>query len=188
MKSLFRRRNKKLSLDSDLSSAIKQSDGETNLAEVQLNSRRLVEFECFLILKEKSIDSKDFFSKVVSIKNVFSAMGEFDIESFGAFSCLRSSQLMGDFHYPLLELSHSVIAYLPLFTFGDEYELIKPKFRSSLILTRKDGSLSEINIFDPSYSSSNTLIVGKTGSGKSVLTGLLLESLIFSEENQVTTR
>ena len=182
----FRRRNKKLSLENDLSSEIKRSDGETHLAEVQLNSRRLVEFESFLILKERFVESKDFFSKVVSIKNAFHKMGVFNIESFGTFSCLRSSQLMGSFHCPLLELSHNIVPYLPLFTFGDEKELVELKYKSSLILTRKDSSLSEINIFDETYSSSNTLIIGKTGSGKSILTGLLLEALIFSGECQVT--
>lgn len=160
----------------ELSSLIKNQENEKTLLNVELNNERLIDFESYIFIKN-DLNDTDLIKKVREIKNTFKELGQFDHETYGSLPSLRSLKICGNFHLPLKEIISNISPYLPIYTIGEPVELKKISFKNNLVLQRKDQSLSEINIFNPHYSSYSFLIIGQTGSGKSVLTGLILEAL-----------
>jgi hypothetical protein len=180
----LRHKKMKFKGSTELTSLIKNKENEESLVNVELNNERLVDFESYILVKSEESET-DLSKKVREVKNVFKELGRFDHETYGALPSLKSLKICGNFHNPLKDLSSNIAPYLPIYTIGETTELKKIAFKNSLVLQRKDQSLSEINIFNPSYSSYSFLIIGQTGSGKSVLTGLILEALCLDPNIEI---
>ncbi len=172
----LRHKKRKLENQSSFAGLIKRKDNEETLAGVELNNERLVDFESYIIIRNCFSES-DFLKKLREIRTVIKDIGKFEQETFGLIPCLKSTKICGPFHLPLKEITSNIAPYLPIYSLGDGQNLKSTSSTGSLVLQRKDQSLSEIDLFNPNYSSYSFLIIGQTGSGKSVLTGLVLEAL-----------
>lgn len=180
----LRHKKRKLENLNSFSGLIKKRDNEETLAGVELNNQRIVDFEMFLIVKS-SLTENDFLKKLREIKTILKEIGKFEQETFGLVPCLRATKVCSDFHLPLKDISANIAPYLPIYSLGDGTNLETTTSVNSLVLQRKDQSLSEIDLFNPNYSSYSFVIIGQTGSGKSVLTGLILEALTKSPNIEI---
>lgn len=103
------------------------------------------------------------------------------IETFGLYPSYLSTQLGSVFHVPVIEKDTVLSAVLPIF---GRSEYLGPQFayRRSLALTRRDQSLWHFDLFNPHYNVFNALLIGTSGKGKSVLLGLLTQSLLHDPD------
>ena len=102
-------------------------------------------------------------------------MGEWSIETFGAYPSLLALSPGGELHYRLLEKSSTLKCFLPCSRFGSV--LNNPVARGSLLYHRRDFSLDTLNPFSENYANHTGVIIGKSGRGKSVFANLLTKSL-----------
>ncbi|MFZ3231731.1 MAG: hypothetical protein WA160_16100 [Pseudobdellovibrio sp.] len=176
-KIILEKKLKQLSSQSDISSKIQSKETEDSIKNQFSRGTQLVEFEFFVIIKRSSQESlvRDMSQALTEL----SKFSDFKIESYGLPESYISIHPASNQHVTLLESDESMPAFMPLFLNTDNKVNITDR---SLTLIRKDGSLSHFDLFSSDYNCFNSLIIGTSGKGKSVFTGLLTRSLL-SDQN-----
>jgi type IV secretory pathway VirB4 component len=105
-------------------------------------------------------------------------LGDTMIETFGVFPTFAATIPGSHQHVPLLELEDALLSYLPVVANSCESG---NGSGTMLVLHREDQSLGAIDIFAKGHLNANALIIGSSGRGKSVLTGVLTASLLHDE-------
>ena len=151
------------------------------ISDIELGGEELFNYEIHLMLKRQSEFSlrKDIASSLKAL----SPLGEWSLESFGAYPSLLSLSPGAKLHYKLLEKSSSLKCFFPCLRLGASLfsSLDRQGARGSLFYHRQDNSLDVINPFSEKYSNHTGVIIGKSGKGKSVFANLLTKSLYFDE-------
>ena len=156
-------------------SAQKYYDSENLLEKISLERESLFSYELYIVLPRFSEEEIRRDSRAVI--HAMKALGEFSLESFGAFPCFKSLLPGRDRHLDFKERNEIIPLFFPLVStknLDSDYQYSP----SSLLLHRRDDSLGFIDLFNPQYDSFSAVIVGKTGTGKSVLSNLLTRALL----------
>ena len=143
------------------------------LSDVKLAGEELCHYEVHITLKRLS--EANLRRDVVTSLKALASLGEWSVETFGAYPSLLALSPGERLHYKLIEKSSTLKCYLPCSRFGTILE--KPK--GGLLYHRRDSSLDLLNPFSQNYSNHTGVIIGKSGSGKSVFANLLTKSLFF---------
>ena len=160
------------------------------LSDVELSGEELFHFEIHVTLKRLSEVNlrRDI---ALSLKALVS-LGEWSIESFGAYPSLLALSPGSGLHYKLIEKSSTLKCFLPFSRFGSSFfdgekESGSEKQLSSggLLYHRRDFSLDVINPFSENYSNHTGVIIGKSGKGKSVFANLLTKALFFDKKASI---
>lgn len=161
-------------------SVIQQSTIEALTMAIKDGSQFL-EYELLITLERNS--ESELSSDLSAAHNLLNSIGEFQIETFGAAASFLATLPGNSQHVTLKELDSVLPFMIPLWISGEPR---KPEpSKSSLLLHRTDKSVFNFNLFNSKYSVYNSLIIGTSGKGKSVLTGLLTQSLLNDPSNQV---
>lgn len=147
------------------------------LSDVKIAGEELFHYEAHVTLKRLSEENlrRDV---AKSLKNL-SSLGDWSIETFGAYPSLLALSPGERLHYKLIEKSSVLKCFLPCSQFGAV--LKHPLARGSLLYHRRDSSLDILDPFSESYSNHTGVIIGKSGSGKSVFANLLTKALFHDE-------
>ena len=149
------------------------------ISDIELGGEELFNYEIHLSLKRNSEEvlRKD----IASSHKALSALGEWSVESFGAYPSLLALSPGDRLHYKLLEKSSTLKCFLPCFRLGAS-PLNREQARGGLLYHRQDNSLDALNPFSEKYSNHTGVIIGKSGKGKSVFANLLTKSLFYDEK------
>ncbi len=160
----------------------KYQKAQRAISEVELGGEELFHFEVHLTLTRAFEDKlrKDI---ALSLK-ALSVLGEWSIESFGAYPSLFALSPGDKLHYKLIEKSSTLKCFFPCFRFGSNLDKSSDT-KGSLIYHRQDLSLDALNPFSWDYSNHTGVIIGKSGKGKSVFANLLTKSLFHDERAYV---
>lgn len=179
----LRRLSKKRDAERDLTGAKKKVDTERALTDITLEGQSLCELD-MTIFTQPELEFGGHLTHMGQIKSEFSRVGEFCIERFSAVGAYFSACIGNKPSMKLQEITNKVTPYLPVYSSSDY--ITEPQEESlDLVLQRRDYSLSYFDYFDKRFKSHNYLIIGQTGSGKSVLTGLLIENLTAKDNTSV---
>ncbi len=170
----LRRLSRKRDAERDLTGAKKKLDTEQVLSDVTLGGNNLCEIDCVVYFKSNLDTARHTFRSSKLVRDL-SYLAEFTLETWGAKSVLMNSTLSSLKNLYIKELSNKISPYIPLITQGDA--TARELDNKSLFLQRRDNSLSRFDYFNIENKSHNYLIIGQTGTGKSVLTGLILDNL-----------
>ena len=157
----------------------KYQKAQRAISELELGGEELFNFEIHLMIERVFEDSlrRDI---ALSLK-ALSPLGEWSVESFGAYPSLMALSPGDKLHYRLLEKSSTLKCFLPCFRFGSNLNQFSDT-KGSLVYHRQDSSLDALNPFSLDYSNHTGVIIGKSGKGKSVLANLLTKSLFHDEK------
>lgn len=153
--------------------AIQESTIEALTTAIKDGSQFL-EYELLVTLKR--VSDSELSTSLSASHNLLNSIGEFQIETFGTAPSFLATLPGNSQHVTLKEVDSVLPLLMPLWTKGESRTNIPSK--SSLLLHRSDKSIFDCNLFNPNYSVYNSLIIGTSGKGKSVLTGLLTQSLL----------
>ena len=157
----------------------KYQKAQSAISEVELAGEELFNYEAHLTLKRFS---EDFLRRDIALSlKALSGLGEWSIESFGAYPSLQALSPGDKLHYKLIEKSSALKCFLPCLSFGRVLDKSTDSL-GSLIYHRRDFSLDALNPFSESYSNHTGVIIGKSGKGKSVFANLLTKSLYNDEK------
>ena len=157
----------------------KYQKAQSAISEVELAGEELFNYEAHLTLKRFS---EDFLRRDIALSlKALSGLGEWSIESFGAYPSLQALSPGDKLHYKLIEKSSALKCFLPCLSFGRVLDKAVDRV-GSLIYHRRDFSLDALNPFSESYSNHTGVIIGKSGKGKSVFANLLTRSLFHDEK------
>ena len=152
------------------------------ISEVELGGEELFHFEIHLTLP-RVFEDKLRRDIALSLK-ALSALGEWSIESFGAYPSLFALSPGDKLHCKLIEKSSTLKCFFPCFRFGSNLDKSSGT-KGSLIYHRQDSSLDALNPFSWDYSNHTGVIIGKSGKGKSVFANLLTKSLFYDERTYI---
>ena len=169
-----------------------ESSGNTRLAKVQsektekiiektsLEGKELFEFETLCVLEARS--ESDLRDRLVQAADALRDLGDTAIENFGCFPSIAATIPGAAQHVPLLELEEALLAYVPVVASHLDPSRVQA---SSMAVHRQDDSIFSVDLFQGSHLNANAVIVGSSGRGKSVLTGILTSSLLFDPSVRV---
>ena len=138
------------------------------LRDVELAGEELFHYEVHITLKRlaESYLRRDIAQSLKAL----ASLGEWSVESFGAYPSLLALSPGDKLHYKLIEKSSTLKCFLPFSRFGAsilEDKKEKPLVaRGSLLYHRRDLSLDTINPFSQSYSQSYRSNYWKIRKGK----------------------
>lgn len=144
------------------------------IADTLKNGSQFYNYELIFTF-ERSCE-KELFEDLKQSFNALNTFAEFQIETFGATPNFLATLVGNSQHVPLKEIDEILPLFMPIWFFGENSQY-HPN-QKSLMLHRSDRSLFEFDLFNSSYSVYNSLIVGTSGKGKSVLTGMLTQALL----------
>lgn len=177
-----RTRLKQESSGSDRISRAKADATEDVLENTFLQGAELFEFE-FLVTVRASCE-EDLRKRFKEVEERLSGIGDIRAESFGCLPSWIATMPGANQHVPLLEMDEALMVYLPLASEG-EVEVDLAPVQRAMLVHRKDASLMALDLFSSSAINANAVIVGASGKGKSVLTGLLTSSLLADPQTRV---
>lgn len=172
----------------DLERRLKQTKSRTNdptleamqeatvtLIQDSLSSgANIVEYEFLVSLVRNSPEELNRDLKHLEI--LFNNFAEFKIETFGSTPSWLATLPGNNIHVSLKELDSTFTSVLPVWHQGESAPVeSNPR---ALAMLRQDNSLYHFDLFNPTYSVYNSLIIGTSGKGKSVLTGLISNALL----------
>lgn len=134
----------------------------------------MMEFELIVSLRRRSEESLR--EGLCEAATALLKIGGFSIETFGVGPSYLATLPGNSQHVPLLETDEYLPILLPIFASGEASNGLATA--RSLPLLRQDRTVFNFDLFNKDYNVANTLIVGTSGKGKSVLTGLLTEALL----------
>ena len=146
----------------------------TTISDAVKNGSQFFNYE--LIFSFERSSEKQLFEDLKLGFNVLNAFAEFQIETFGVTPNFLATKVGNSQHVPLKEIDDILPLFMPVWFFGDSS--IHSNNQRSLMLHRSDRSIHHFDLFNSSFSVFNSLIVGTSGKGKSVLTGMLTQSLL----------
>lgn len=146
----------------------------STISEAAKNGSQFFNYE--LIFTFERSNEKELFEDLKLSFNVLNSFAEFQIETFGATPNFLATLVGNSQHIPLKEVDEVLPLFMPIWFIG-ENSTHYPQHRS-LMLHRSDFSLFDFDLFNSNYSVFNSLIVGTSGKGKSVLTGMLTQALL----------
>ena len=160
----------------------KYQNTQKALTDVALAGEELFHFEVHITLR-RLFDNNLRKDIILSLKSL-SGLGEWSIESFGAYPSLLALSPGSRLHYKLIEKSSALKCFIPFPRFGASISERKeePVARGSFLYHRRDLSLDALNPFSQSYSNHTGVIIGKSGKGKSVFANLLTKSLFYDKK------
>lgn len=147
---------------------------------LQLQFKDGVKFFEYEYLIEFLRSSKEELTKtLLEAKSVLQGF-EVIIETYGLYPSFLATKPGHTMHVPMIEGEAALSAILPVY---GRKELKSPEFayNRSLPLLRSDGHLWHFDLFNPKYNTFNTLLIGTSGKGKSVLLGQLTQSLLHDD-------
>lgn len=144
------------------------------ITEAVKNGSQFFDYE--LIFSFERSSEKQVFEDLKLAFNVLNSFGDFQIETFGATPTFLATKVGNSQHVPLKELDDVLPLLMPVWFFGESVQPNESK--RSLMLHRDDRSIHAFDLFNSGFSVFNSLIVGTSGKGKSVLTGMLTQSLL----------
>ena len=157
------------------------------ISEVELGGLELFQYEIHIMLR-RFLDSSSRKDLALVLK-ALSPLGEWSLESFGAYPSLLALSPGSKLHYKLLENSSVLKCFFPCSSFGSSSTSSfssnldkKSNTKGSLIYHRRDFSLDRLNPFSVDYSNHTGVIIGKSGKGKSVFANLLTRSLFNDDK------
>lgn len=162
-------------IGSDRLHASKYLDYQKNLEEVAMNDEKLIEFEFSVILQAQS--DTELRALLEKTKNILKPIGEIYIETFGAKRVFSSLAPGGSKHHFLIEKASHIPFYLPIAGLETPRLTQKNRAENSLPIHRLNETLHYIDLFNPLYESYSVNIIGRPGTGKSVLTNLITQNL-----------
>ncbi|MBC7457824.1 MAG: hypothetical protein H7235_06070 [Bdellovibrionaceae bacterium] len=172
-KILLEKRLKQLASAKDVSSRLKSSETENSISAQFTKGTQLVEFEFLVILKRPS---QTELSKDISIAlSEFNKFGDFQIETYGVAESFTASLPASTQHVTLLESNECLPLLTPIYQKSDKKS---NEITRALTLHRENEGLTHFDLFNSQFNNFNALIIGTSGKGKSVLTGLLTKSLL----------
>lgn len=179
-KFMLERRLKQFSAANDPTAKAQGVATAQTIVENLKSGTRYFEFEFLVLLRRDS--EAQLTSDLRLSQTLLNSIAEFKIETFGTAPSYVASLPGGSQHVPLIEQDKPIPLYLPVWARGQDTEGQSPgvRLRQSRVLSlhRKDSSLLHFDLFNPSYNVFNTLVIGTSGKGKSVLTGLITQSLL----------
>ncbi len=168
----------------DLAENKRASESE-NLRDLITNQNQsLVEIE--VLFQIMTSDEKSLRADLKHLSNLIQkefGIGSEYIENKGTFQSFISIQPGSTLHSSFKDLSIGVINYLPIF--AQTNHLLQKIESDSLLIHRKSEFLQSIQLISNLTQSGNTMIVGPKGSGKSVLCGLLTQSLLNNPNHKI---
>lgn len=105
------------------------------------------------------------------------------VESFGVYPSYCSSFPGSNSHVTFKELGSGLLYYTPIFSSHSAIQ--QQDSPMTLRMHRRGGHLHSVSLIDNLYQSGNSMIIGPKGSGKSVLCGLLTQSLFNDPTVQI---
>lgn len=133
-------------------------------------------FTCEVLIELKRLSEEKLSQSLNEAGNRLQTFSDTYLETFGVAPSFCATLPGSDQHVTFLESEEGLSGLLPLLQRREVGEFISPQ--RSLTLFRSDESLYHFDLFNPEFNAFNTLIVGTSGKGKSVLTGLLTQSLL----------
>lgn len=177
---VLRTRLKQNESGSDRIAAVKAEATENAIESTFLEGRELFEFEWIVSLEELSVERLR--ERLSEVRECLADLGDLEIETFGCLPSLAASYPGVSQHVPLLEEEEALLAYLPIGTFGDPMSGAGAPDRA-FIVHRENQSATAVDILAGLHMNANALVIGSSGRGKSVFTGLFTASLL--EDPQV---
>lgn len=168
------RRLKQTSQSSGASDQLIHNLTLSTLSESIKSGAQFIDYE-FLVVVYRD-DESDLRKSLGIIKSKLSAFGDFQIETFGAAPSWAATLCGNQSHVTSRELDETFCLQLPVWHLGEKKWV--PDSRCALPLLRTDKSVYTFDLFNPEFSVYNSVIVGTSGRGKSVLTGLLSKALL----------
>lgn len=132
-------------------------------------------FNYELIFSFERTSENELFEDLKQGFNVLNSFADFQIETFGVTPNFLATKVGNSQHVPLKEIDDIIPLFMPVWFFGETTD--HPGQRS-LMLHRLDRSLHAFDLFNSNFNVFNSLIVGTSGKGKSVLTGMLTQALL----------
>lgn len=151
---------------------------------VTVQNQSIMEIE--VVFQVTSIDEKSLRKDLKSLASLIQkefGIGSEYIENKATYQSYISIQLGSDPHVTFKDLSVGVLNYLPIFSFDND--LLKNVKNDSLLMHRKSEHIQSVQLISNFTQSGNTMIVGPKGSGKSVLCGLLTQSLLNNPDHKI---
>lgn len=146
----------------------------STISDAAKNGSQFFNYE--LIFSFERSSEKELFEDLKQSFNILNTFAEFQIETFGVSPNFLATKVGNPQHVPLKEIDEILPLFMPVWFFG---ETTKHKSNQrSLMLHRSDRSLHHFDLFNSSFSVFNSLIIGTSGKGKSVLTGMLTQALL----------
>lgn len=175
-KILLERQLKQTGSATDISSRAQFDETEDHILENFKNGAQLFEMEVLILVKRDNLQE---LSKIRSgIRGTLARFSAWDLETFGLVPSFCAMMPGNEQHVTLYESEKALGAFLPAWRRGEAGEEKRNACGRALSIFREDKSLFHFDLFNSTYNVCNTLIVGTSGKGKSVLTGLVTTSLL----------
>lgn len=144
------------------------------LERVDLSGEALFSIEW--VLKIERASEAELKAAIVDIKRHLGNFGEVQVETVGLIQTLQAFVPGQVSHAAFYELGNGITHYLPIASSGESQSQSGAQIRTAHF-HRSDWSVHAFDLFSKDFLAFNALITGATGSGKSVLTGLLSRCL-----------
>ena len=167
---------------SDQISAKKYYEYQKSLEEIALGGEKLIEFEPVFLFRAPN--EKLLRKYLVDAVEKLRSVGETYIESFGAYNVFQSALPGGDFHTPLLEVATNMPYYLPVAGFSTRKK-DQGKRSTALPIHRLDDTLHYFDPFNEKFESYSMNIIGRPGTGKSVITNMITRSMVNDPNTKI---
>lgn len=174
-KLLLERKLKQTKSGKDISSQLQGLSTEDLIIKNFQSGTQFFEMEILIVVERLSQSELSLaLSEAISDISIFS---DAIIETFGVAQSLIATMPGAGQHVSLIESDQALANFLPIWLKGEvtSEQIVRER---ALSLCRQDSTLYHFDLFNTSFNVFNTLIVGTSGKGKSVLTGLLASSLL----------
>ncbi|MDG0816481.1 TraG/VirB4 family ATPase [Bdellovibrio svalbardensis] len=172
-KILLEKKLKQLEGAKDVGSSVQRESALLALKENFKSGVQFFEMEVLVTLKRPSPETLS--ASLREAQSTLSLFSEAQIETFGVLPSFVASLPGSRQHVVLVENEAALLNQLPMYSCST-LSSVNPA--RSLSLLRSNNSLFHFDLFDPQFNAFNSIIVGPSGRGKSVLAGMLSTALL----------